>query len=222
MIIRPRHSHVDPSGLVDVPYLREWVFQSSSILDLIQICCIAFGQETPLYSCQQQRQPPPQPQSQPQSQYPTAQRVSPPPSRTSPVQPQATHDHRPSTAGPAPRGVQQGMGSYDRPGLGGQGSGQIGSFPSPARGLPDRAQAGVAGSPAGADQRMGFGRLEREGGGWGAPGADAKPGGVTGTLTGPLAGTLYTGSGAGAGGGEAPLKGPPAGATGTPPLPRQR
>lgn len=219
MIIRPRHSHVDPSGLVDVPYLREWVFQSSSILDLIQICCIAFGQETPLYSCQQQRQPPPQPQPQAQpqpGQYPTAQRVSPPPGRVSPAQPQVTHDYRPSTAGPGSRGMQQGIGTYDR-NLGGQGSGQIGSFPSQALGSSGRTPAGVAGSPVGADPKTALGR-EREGGAWGALGANTKPGAMagsmTGNLTGPLTGNLYTGSGVGAGAGEA-LKGSPGGAAGT-------
>lgn len=43
-------SHVDASGLVSVPYLREWVFQGSSLLKLAQILCDVFGQQPPVYS----------------------------------------------------------------------------------------------------------------------------------------------------------------------------
>lgn len=50
MIIRPHHAHVDSSGSVDIPYLREWVFQKSSLLELVQMLSVMFGHQPPLYA----------------------------------------------------------------------------------------------------------------------------------------------------------------------------
>ena len=50
MIIKPQHACVDASGAVDVPYLRNWSFSRSTLLDLLRTCCQVFSQEPPLYS----------------------------------------------------------------------------------------------------------------------------------------------------------------------------
>eukprot|EP00897_Mesotaenium_endlicherianum_P001066 jgi/Mesen1/10960/ME000096S10543 len=50
MLIKPRHAFVDASGLVNIPYLREWLYPRSSLVDLVQTCSVMFGQEPPLFS----------------------------------------------------------------------------------------------------------------------------------------------------------------------------
>ncbi|KAJ8774033.1 hypothetical protein K2173_009464 [Erythroxylum novogranatense] len=52
-IIR-HHPHVNPSGLVSVPYLHNWVYPSSNLVDLVRELSALFGRDPPLYS---QRRP---------------------------------------------------------------------------------------------------------------------------------------------------------------------
>lgn len=50
---------MNPSGLVSVPYLQNWVYPSSNLVDLVRNLSGIFGQNPPLYS--QRRPPPPSP-----------------------------------------------------------------------------------------------------------------------------------------------------------------
>ncbi|KAJ8754199.1 hypothetical protein K2173_002099 [Erythroxylum novogranatense] len=54
MIIKRHHPHVNPSGLVSVPYLHNWVYPSSNLVDLVRELSALFGRDPPLYS---QRRP---------------------------------------------------------------------------------------------------------------------------------------------------------------------
>ncbi|KAL5732766.1 hypothetical protein ACOSQ2_032458 [Xanthoceras sorbifolium] len=56
MIIKRPHPYVTPSGLVSVPYLQNWIFPSSNLVDLVRELGAYFSREPPLYS---QRRPPP-------------------------------------------------------------------------------------------------------------------------------------------------------------------
>ncbi|KAG7550558.1 ESCRT assembly domain [Arabidopsis thaliana x Arabidopsis arenosa] len=58
MIIKRPHSNVSPSGLVSLPYLQNWIYPSSNLVDLASHLSAAFSRDPPLYS---QRRPPPQP-----------------------------------------------------------------------------------------------------------------------------------------------------------------
>ncbi|CAA6655358.1 unnamed protein product [Spirodela intermedia] len=44
MIIKRNHPHVDSSGHVNVPYLRNWVYPSSNLVDLVRTLSHVFGQ----------------------------------------------------------------------------------------------------------------------------------------------------------------------------------
>ncbi|KAJ7568205.1 hypothetical protein O6H91_01G023200 [Diphasiastrum complanatum] len=50
MIIKPRHPRVDASGMVSVPYLQQWLFPRSNLVELVQNLSLLFGQDPPLYS----------------------------------------------------------------------------------------------------------------------------------------------------------------------------
>ncbi|CAM6118759.1 unnamed protein product [Calypogeia fissa] len=50
MIIKPQHRHVDASGTVTVPYLQQWIFPRSNLLELVRNLSTVFGEEPPLYS----------------------------------------------------------------------------------------------------------------------------------------------------------------------------
>ncbi|MQL81317.1 hypothetical protein Taro_013777 [Colocasia esculenta] len=50
MVIKPGHPHVDGSGHVSVPYLRNWVYPSSNLVDLVRTLSHFFGQDPPLYT----------------------------------------------------------------------------------------------------------------------------------------------------------------------------
>ncbi|BBN20228.1 ESCRT-I complex subunit TSG101 [Marchantia polymorpha subsp. ruderalis] len=50
MIIKPRHTYVDASGMVNIPYLQQWVYPRSNLVELIQSTSLLFGQDPPLYS----------------------------------------------------------------------------------------------------------------------------------------------------------------------------
>ncbi|CAN0843621.1 Protein ELC [Linum grandiflorum] len=54
MIIKRPHAHVNPSGLVSVSYLQNWIYPSSNLLDLIRELSSVFGRDPPLYA---QRRP---------------------------------------------------------------------------------------------------------------------------------------------------------------------
>ncbi|KAK7258087.1 hypothetical protein RIF29_32524 [Crotalaria pallida] len=57
MVIKRPHPHVNPSGLVSVPYLHNWIYPSSNLVDLVRTLSITFAADPPLYS--QRRAPPP-------------------------------------------------------------------------------------------------------------------------------------------------------------------
>ncbi|KAL1362285.1 hypothetical protein HN51_010550 [Arachis hypogaea] len=59
MIIKRPHPHVNPSGLVSVPYLQNWVYPSSNLVDLVRDLGVIFGRDPPLYSQRRNPQPPP-------------------------------------------------------------------------------------------------------------------------------------------------------------------
>ncbi|XP_058730248.1 protein ELC-like [Vicia villosa] len=50
MIIKRPHPHVNPSGLVSVPYLHNWIYPSSNLVDLVLSLSLVFGRDPPLYS----------------------------------------------------------------------------------------------------------------------------------------------------------------------------
>lgn len=56
MIIKAQHSFVNPSGLVSIPYLQNWVYPSSNLVELTRNLSHYFGSDPPLYS---QRRPNP-------------------------------------------------------------------------------------------------------------------------------------------------------------------
>ncbi|KAL0717059.1 hypothetical protein Bca4012_066381 [Brassica carinata] len=58
MIIKRPHAHVTPSGLVSLPYLQNWVYPSSNLVDLVSDLGAAFALDPPLYS---RRRPAPSP-----------------------------------------------------------------------------------------------------------------------------------------------------------------
>ncbi|KAK9271256.1 hypothetical protein L1049_026846 [Liquidambar formosana] len=62
MIIKRPHPHVNPSGLVAIPYLQNWVYPSSNLVDLAHGLSHYFGRDPPLYS---QRRPNPNPSPNP-------------------------------------------------------------------------------------------------------------------------------------------------------------
>ncbi|KAK9698306.1 hypothetical protein RND81_08G095000 [Saponaria officinalis] len=62
MIIKRPHSNVTPSGLVNAPYLQNWVYPSSNLVDLAADLGVCFARDPPLYS---QRKPNPNPNPNP-------------------------------------------------------------------------------------------------------------------------------------------------------------
>ncbi|EOY19556.1 hypothetical protein QUC31_006054 [Theobroma cacao] len=62
MIIKRPHPHVTPSGLVSIPYLQNWIYPSSNLVDLVLNLSSAFARDPPLYS---QRRPNPSPDPSP-------------------------------------------------------------------------------------------------------------------------------------------------------------
>ncbi|KAF2323707.1 hypothetical protein GH714_036660 [Hevea brasiliensis] len=50
MIIKRPHPYVNPSGLVSVPYLHNWIYPSSNLVDLVRELSPIFGRDPPLYS----------------------------------------------------------------------------------------------------------------------------------------------------------------------------
>ncbi|KAK9141463.1 hypothetical protein Syun_010863 [Stephania yunnanensis] len=52
MIIKRPHPHVNPSGLVSIPYLHNWIYPSSNLVDLARHLSHIFGRDPPLYTRQ--------------------------------------------------------------------------------------------------------------------------------------------------------------------------
>ncbi|KAL3678240.1 hypothetical protein R1sor_021196 [Riccia sorocarpa] len=52
MIIKPHHPFVDASGIVTVPYLQQWIYPRSNLVELAQNMSGVFGKDPPLYSRQ--------------------------------------------------------------------------------------------------------------------------------------------------------------------------
>ncbi|KAB2594875.1 protein ELC-like [Pyrus ussuriensis x Pyrus communis] len=62
MVIKRPHAHVNPSGSVSIPYLQNWVYPSSNLVELVKNLSAVFGQDPPLFS---QRRPNPNPNPNP-------------------------------------------------------------------------------------------------------------------------------------------------------------
>ncbi|XP_043698112.1 protein ELC-like [Telopea speciosissima] len=71
MIIKRPHSHVNPSGLVAHPYLQNWIYPSSNLVDLVRNLCHLFGRDPPLYSRPQRPNPNSSPSPTPPSPSPS-------------------------------------------------------------------------------------------------------------------------------------------------------
>ncbi|GAB4832482.1 hypothetical protein Ancab_006504 [Ancistrocladus abbreviatus] len=50
MIVKRPHPHVNPSGLVSIPYLQNWIYPSSNLVDLARNLGHYFSLDPPLYS----------------------------------------------------------------------------------------------------------------------------------------------------------------------------
>ncbi|KAE8723668.1 Protein ELC [Hibiscus syriacus] len=87
MIIKRPHPHVSPSGLVSIPYLHNWIYPSSNLVDLVVNLSSAFSRDPPLYS---QRRPNPNPNPSPSP--------SPSPSINTSMSP--SYGHHPPPPGP--------------------------------------------------------------------------------------------------------------------------
>ncbi|OMP09157.1 hypothetical protein CCACVL1_00184 [Corchorus capsularis] len=64
MIIKRPHPHVTPSGLVSMPYLQNWIYPSSNLVDLVLNLSSAFSRDPPLYA-QRRANPNPSPSPSP-------------------------------------------------------------------------------------------------------------------------------------------------------------
>jgi ESCRT-I complex subunit TSG101 len=64
MVIKRPHAHVNPSGLVSVPYLQNWIYPSSNLVELARDLSLYFGRDPPLYS-QRRSNPNPNPNPSP-------------------------------------------------------------------------------------------------------------------------------------------------------------
>ncbi|KAI0499332.1 hypothetical protein KFK09_020235 [Dendrobium nobile] len=55
MVIKLNHPHVDRSGFVHAPYLKNWIYPSSNLVDLVRSLSQIFSNDPPLYSRQNPR-----------------------------------------------------------------------------------------------------------------------------------------------------------------------
>lgn len=62
MVIKPKHKHVDSSGMCYLPYLSTWNPNNCNLTQLISTMSSVFGEDPPVRSNKSQNQPPPQPQ----------------------------------------------------------------------------------------------------------------------------------------------------------------
>ncbi|KAE9593412.1 putative ubiquitin-conjugating enzyme/RWD, steadiness box (SB) domain-containing protein [Lupinus albus] len=126
MVIKRPHAHVNPSGLVSVPYLHNWIYPSSNLVDLVRTLSHAFASDPPLYS-QRRAPPPPSPSSHnPNPNFPTSSNLTSFPSGSSNLGAFSSGYSRPSihpnTYPPSPYGSGSGSGS---------GSGRVQPSPLP-------------------------------------------------------------------------------------------
>ncbi|CAA7398945.1 unnamed protein product [Spirodela intermedia] len=75
MVVKRNHTYVDQSGHVSVPYLCNWIFPSSNLVDLVRTLSHLFSQEPPLFT-REKANPNPSP-------IPNSPRPPPPSSSTS-------------------------------------------------------------------------------------------------------------------------------------------
>ncbi|CAA2977073.1 protein ELC-like [Olea europaea var. sylvestris] len=61
MIIKRPHPFVSPNGVVSIPYIQNWVYPSSNIVELARNLCHFFGRDPPLYSQRKPSNPNPSP-----------------------------------------------------------------------------------------------------------------------------------------------------------------
>ncbi|OIW08826.1 hypothetical protein TanjilG_16407 [Lupinus angustifolius] len=59
MVIKRPHSHVNPSGLVSLPYLHNWIYPSSNLVDLVRALSLTFAADPPLFSQRRAPRTPP-------------------------------------------------------------------------------------------------------------------------------------------------------------------
>lgn len=61
MVVKAAHPFVNPSGVVSIPYLQNWIYPSSNLVELARNLSIFFGRDPPLYakSRPSQSHPPP-------------------------------------------------------------------------------------------------------------------------------------------------------------------
>ncbi|KAK1412250.1 hypothetical protein QVD17_33343 [Tagetes erecta] len=64
MVIKRNHNFVNPSGLVSIPYLQNWIYPSSNLVELARSLSSYFGSDPPLYS-QRRQNPNPNPNPSP-------------------------------------------------------------------------------------------------------------------------------------------------------------
>ncbi|GAV89060.1 UEV domain-containing protein/Vps23_core domain-containing protein [Cephalotus follicularis] len=50
MVIKRPHNHVTPSGLVSLPYLHNWIYPSSNLVDLVRNLSSVFSADPPVFS----------------------------------------------------------------------------------------------------------------------------------------------------------------------------
>lgn len=107
MIIKRPHPHVTPSGLVSIPYLQNWIYPSSNLVDLVRELGACFSREPPLYS---QRRPSPSPSANPNPNPNPSHNQSNPavmsnygPSPSPPARPQPARPFPPSPYGGRPQ-----------------------------------------------------------------------------------------------------------------------
>ncbi|XP_059653704.1 protein ELC-like [Cornus florida] len=67
MVIKRPHQYVNPSGMVSIPYLHNWLYPSSNLVDLARNLSHFFGRDPPVFS---QRRPNPNPNPNPNTGYP--------------------------------------------------------------------------------------------------------------------------------------------------------
>ncbi|KAL3838431.1 hypothetical protein ACJIZ3_023022 [Penstemon smallii] len=61
MIIKRPHSFVSPNGVVSIPYLQNWVFPGSNLVELVRNLSHYFARDPPLYSQRKSPNPNPNP-----------------------------------------------------------------------------------------------------------------------------------------------------------------
>ncbi|CAN4118263.1 unnamed protein product [Withania somnifera] len=50
MVVKPSHPFVNPSGVVSIPYLQNWIYPSSNLVELARNLGVFFGRDPPLYT----------------------------------------------------------------------------------------------------------------------------------------------------------------------------